>query len=66
MRKGTYLTKTARLIKFLKSAPPMSAGMIAAAVPLDHASVLSWMYVLRDHGLVECLNENPRKWKWKQ
>ena len=66
MRTRRNTTKVARLLRVLRDSPPMPAGMLAATAEMNHESVLGWLYVLHDAGLVECWNENPRKWRWKQ
>ena len=43
----------------------LSARDIADTSNMNHESTLAWLYSLHEEGLVECRNENPRKWRWK-
>lgn len=64
---GRNIESACRLIGFLRNAKePMNATLISAAVEMDHAAVLRWLYTLNESGLVDVYVTHPRKWRWKQ
>lgn len=68
MRTGRNVDKIAHLIRVLVNLKHhyTSAKNIADEAGMSNEAVLAWMYALHEEGLVECLNENPRLWRWKE
>lgn len=68
MRTGRNVDKITKLLWVLVRTKHhwMSAKNIACDSDMSHEAVLAWLYALHDAKLVECLNESPRKWRWKQ
>ena len=68
MRTGRNVDKITQLLLTLTNYKHkwLSAREIADFSDMSHEAVLAWLYALHDAKLVECLNESPRKWRWKQ
>ena len=70
MRTGRNQKKIANLLLVLTRHKQhklwLSAASIAIAADMAHEAVLAGLYALHEEGLVECLNANPRLWRWMQ
>lgn len=68
MRTGRNMEKVIDLFEALISNKHqrLTAKDIAFAANMNHESTLAWLYALHEAQMVECRNENPRKWRWKQ
>lgn len=68
MRTGRNMEKVIDLLDALmrNKLKPLSAKDLAFAANMNHESALAWLYALHEAQMVECVNANPRLWRWKQ
>ena len=68
MRTGRNVEKTIDLLETLLGNKHqfLSARDISFAANMSHEAALAWLYALHEAQMVECRNENPRLWRWKQ